>query len=253
MLGCRREGMKDVNKQDLNKFEAMPTKTCTNLRVLRMLFWGRVQMQKFLPDPFTSASPTPFNSRGSLVCQIEDNGSATWFLQDLAREQGAEGNIVISFGEVTEKSAMLEAPVLQFRNLPAVITTTTVILFKDKLVFLGSLCLLQWTRYNMLDCMKRWDRETELSRRHIIIVGAIRTTCPARETLSASRLGRLTPSIGPNSAVKEFATSVGCPLFTFLVNKKLTSEKQQWQDGCLRSTNHARNVSDMRQTTTSKR
>lgn len=26
---------------------------------------------------------------------VADNGSATWFLQDLAREQGAEGNIVI--------------------------------------------------------------------------------------------------------------------------------------------------------------
>ncbi|KAL7587448.1 uncharacterized protein LOC111896144 [Lactuca sativa] len=48
---------------------------------------------------------------------VEDNGSATWFLQDLAREQGAEGNIV------TEQSAVFEAPELQFRNLPAVITT----------------------------------------------------------------------------------------------------------------------------------
>ncbi|CAH1425103.1 unnamed protein product [Lactuca virosa] len=28
---------------------------------------------------------------------VEDNGSGAWFLQDLAREQGAEGNIVISF------------------------------------------------------------------------------------------------------------------------------------------------------------
>lgn len=56
---------------------------------------------------------------------IEDNGSATWFLQALAREQGAKGNIVISFVEVTEQSAMFEAPELQFRNLPAVITTTT--------------------------------------------------------------------------------------------------------------------------------
>ena len=28
---------------------------------------------------------------------VADNGSATWFLQDLAREQGAEGIIVISF------------------------------------------------------------------------------------------------------------------------------------------------------------
>ncbi|CAI9297119.1 unnamed protein product [Lactuca saligna] len=50
---------------------------------------------------------------------VEDNGSATWFLQDLAREQGAEGNIV------TEQSAVFEAPELQFRNLPAVITTAT--------------------------------------------------------------------------------------------------------------------------------
>nr|KAJ0192238.1 hypothetical protein LSAT_V11C800449840 [Lactuca sativa] len=43
---------------------------------------------------------------------IEDNGSATWFLQDLAREQGVEGNIIISFWEVTQQSTMFEAPEL---------------------------------------------------------------------------------------------------------------------------------------------
>ncbi|KAL4574198.1 hypothetical protein LXL04_021024 [Taraxacum kok-saghyz] len=50
---------------------------------------------------------------------VADNGSATWFLQDLAREQGAEGNIV------TEQSDVLEVSGLQFRNMPAVMTTAT--------------------------------------------------------------------------------------------------------------------------------
>ncbi|CAI9276484.1 unnamed protein product [Lactuca saligna] len=51
---------------------------------------------------------------------VEDNGSGTSFLQDLAREQGLfEGNIV------TKQSTVFEAPELQFRNLSAVITTAT--------------------------------------------------------------------------------------------------------------------------------
>ncbi|KAI3516422.1 hypothetical protein L1887_15337 [Cichorium endivia] len=50
---------------------------------------------------------------------VADNGSATWFLQDLAREQGAEGNIVF------EQSAVFDATGLQFRNMPAVMTTAT--------------------------------------------------------------------------------------------------------------------------------
>ncbi|KAJ0677627.1 putative ran-interacting Mog1 protein [Helianthus annuus] len=48
---------------------------------------------------------------------VPDDGSATWFLQDLASEQGAEGNIV------TEQSAVFEAQGLGYGNTPSVITT----------------------------------------------------------------------------------------------------------------------------------
>ncbi|MFS7992645.1 putative ran-interacting Mog1 protein [Helianthus anomalus] len=48
---------------------------------------------------------------------VPDNGSATWFLQDLASEQGAEGNIV------TDQSAVFEAQGLGYGNTPSVITT----------------------------------------------------------------------------------------------------------------------------------
>ncbi|XP_019181703.1 PREDICTED: probable ran guanine nucleotide release factor [Ipomoea nil] len=48
---------------------------------------------------------------------VADNGSATWFLQDLANEQDAEGTMVI------EQSGVVEAPGLSFRTLPAIITT----------------------------------------------------------------------------------------------------------------------------------
>ncbi|XP_061338789.1 uncharacterized protein LOC133285558 [Gastrolobium bilobum] len=48
---------------------------------------------------------------------IPDNGSAAWFLQDLASEQDAEGSVVI------EQSGVLEAPGLMYRNTPAVVTT----------------------------------------------------------------------------------------------------------------------------------
>lgn len=48
---------------------------------------------------------------------IADNGSAAWFLQDLAREQDAEGTVVI------EQSGVLEAPGLMYNNIPAVVTT----------------------------------------------------------------------------------------------------------------------------------
>ncbi|KVI05529.1 ran guanine nucleotide release factor [Cynara cardunculus var. scolymus] len=48
---------------------------------------------------------------------VVDDGSATWFLQDLAGEQGAEGTIV------TEQSTVFEAQGLQFRNTPAVLTS----------------------------------------------------------------------------------------------------------------------------------
>ncbi|PNX94136.1 ran guanine nucleotide release factor-like protein, partial [Trifolium pratense] len=48
---------------------------------------------------------------------IADNGSATWFLQDLASEQDAEGTVVI------EQSGVFEAPGLMYNNIPAVVTT----------------------------------------------------------------------------------------------------------------------------------
>ncbi|PWA56597.1 mog1/PsbP/DUF1795-like photosystem II reaction center PsbP family protein [Artemisia annua] len=50
---------------------------------------------------------------------VADNGSATWFLQDLAVEQSAEGTIV------TDQSAVFEAPGLGYRNMTSVITTAT--------------------------------------------------------------------------------------------------------------------------------
>ncbi|XP_076900258.1 uncharacterized protein LOC143554377 [Bidens hawaiensis] len=50
---------------------------------------------------------------------VPDVGSATWFLQDLANEQGAEGTIV------TEQSAVFEVRELGYRNTPSVITTAT--------------------------------------------------------------------------------------------------------------------------------
>ncbi|XP_062082402.1 uncharacterized protein LOC133788815 [Humulus lupulus] len=49
--------------------------------------------------------------------EVGDNGSATWFLQDLASEQEAEGSAVI------EQSGVVEAPGLCYRSTPAVITT----------------------------------------------------------------------------------------------------------------------------------
>ncbi|KAL2349264.1 hypothetical protein Fmac_003264 [Flemingia macrophylla] len=48
---------------------------------------------------------------------VADNESAAWFLQDLAREQDAEGSVVI------EQSGVLEAPGLMYNNTPAVVTT----------------------------------------------------------------------------------------------------------------------------------
>lgn len=48
---------------------------------------------------------------------VADNGSAAWFLQDLASEQDAEGSVVI------EQSGVLEAPGLMYNNVPAVVTT----------------------------------------------------------------------------------------------------------------------------------
>nr|XP_009804048.1 PREDICTED: probable ran guanine nucleotide release factor isoform X2 [Nicotiana sylvestris] len=48
-----------------------------------------------------------------LKLDVADSGSATWFLQDLANEQDAEG----------ATSAVFEAPGLCYRNTPAVIST----------------------------------------------------------------------------------------------------------------------------------
>ncbi|KAL3501402.1 hypothetical protein ACH5RR_035851 [Cinchona calisaya] len=52
-----------------------------------------------------------------LKTDVADNGSATWFLQDLANEQDAEGAMVI------EHSGVFQADGLQFGNVPAVIST----------------------------------------------------------------------------------------------------------------------------------
>ncbi|OVA13345.1 Ran-interacting Mog1 protein [Macleaya cordata] len=48
---------------------------------------------------------------------VEDSGSAVWFLQDLATEQNAEGSTVIG------QSGIFEADGLRFRNMPAIMTT----------------------------------------------------------------------------------------------------------------------------------
>ncbi|KAJ4959698.1 hypothetical protein NE237_019608 [Protea cynaroides] len=48
---------------------------------------------------------------------VQDNGSATWFLQDLVTEQDAEGSKVI------EQSGVVEVHGLHYQNMPAIITT----------------------------------------------------------------------------------------------------------------------------------
>eukprot|EP00262_Sarcandra_glabra_P019290 TRINITY_DN7219_c0_g1_i4.p1 TRINITY_DN7219_c0_g1~~TRINITY_DN7219_c0_g1_i4.p1 ORF type:complete len:167 (-),score=30.79 TRINITY_DN7219_c0_g1_i4:530-1030(-) len=53
-----------------------------------------------------------------LKSEVEDSGSAVWFLHDLAVEQDAEGSMVI------EQSSPLDADSLRFRDVPAVVTTT---------------------------------------------------------------------------------------------------------------------------------
>ncbi|KAL7091434.1 hypothetical protein ACP275_12G105900 [Erythranthe tilingii] len=52
-----------------------------------------------------------------LKTDVADQGSATWFLQDLAAEQDAEGTMVI------EQSGVFEADGVRFRGIPAIITT----------------------------------------------------------------------------------------------------------------------------------
>ncbi|KAJ8760882.1 hypothetical protein K2173_021920 [Erythroxylum novogranatense] len=49
--------------------------------------------------------------------EVVDNGSAAWFLQDLANEQDAGGFTLI------EQSGVVEAPGLQHGNVPGVVTT----------------------------------------------------------------------------------------------------------------------------------
>ncbi|KAF8399457.1 hypothetical protein HHK36_015322 [Tetracentron sinense] len=61
---------------------------------------------------------------------VEDNGSAVWFLQDLATEQNAEGTMVI------EQSGIVEADGLRYRNTPAIITTAV-----GQMVYLANLRL----------------------------------------------------------------------------------------------------------------
>ncbi|KAL2505822.1 Mog1/PsbP/DUF1795-like photosystem II reaction center PsbP family protein [Abeliophyllum distichum] len=54
-----------------------------------------------------------------LKADVPDQGSASWFLQDLANEQDAEGTMVL------EQSRVFQADGLQYRNTPAVVTTAT--------------------------------------------------------------------------------------------------------------------------------
>ncbi|KAL2529576.1 Mog1/PsbP/DUF1795-like photosystem II reaction center PsbP family protein [Forsythia ovata] len=54
-----------------------------------------------------------------LKADVPDQGSASWFLQDLANEQDAEGTMVL------EHSGVFQADGLQYRNTPAVVTTAT--------------------------------------------------------------------------------------------------------------------------------
>ncbi|GER35460.1 Ran guanine nucleotide release factor [Striga asiatica] len=52
-----------------------------------------------------------------LKTDVADHGSATWFLQDLANEQDAEGAMVL------EQSEVFQADGLRLRNNPGIITT----------------------------------------------------------------------------------------------------------------------------------
>ncbi|PIN00160.1 RAN guanine nucleotide release factor [Handroanthus impetiginosus] len=52
-----------------------------------------------------------------LKAEVADEGSATWFLQDLANEQDAERTLVL------EQSGIFEADGLRFRSSPAIVTT----------------------------------------------------------------------------------------------------------------------------------
>ncbi|KAF5939086.1 hypothetical protein HYC85_023345 [Camellia sinensis] len=65
-----------------------------------------------------------------LKLDVADNGSATWFLQDLATEQDAERVMII------EQSGVIEFDGLRFRNMPAVVTTAV-----GQMVYLANLRL----------------------------------------------------------------------------------------------------------------
>ncbi|RYR33618.1 hypothetical protein Ahy_A10g048237 [Arachis hypogaea] len=58
---------------------------------------------------------------------VTDNGSAVWFLQDLANEQDAEGSVVCHYFilllMVIEQSGVLEAPGLMYNNTLAIVTS----------------------------------------------------------------------------------------------------------------------------------
>ncbi|KAF9625965.1 hypothetical protein IFM89_028351 [Coptis chinensis] len=49
--------------------------------------------------------------------EVQDSASVAWFFQDLAREQDAQGSIVV------EQSGIVELDGLRFRNMPAIMTT----------------------------------------------------------------------------------------------------------------------------------
>ncbi|KAK8658274.1 hypothetical protein V6N13_036485 [Hibiscus sabdariffa] len=49
--------------------------------------------------------------------EVGDDGSAVWFLQDLAIEQDGEGFMLL------EQSTVVEAPGLCYKNIPAIVTT----------------------------------------------------------------------------------------------------------------------------------
>ncbi|GMN46989.1 hypothetical protein TIFTF001_016172 [Ficus carica] len=95
----------------------MPEDFCTE----RPLFGGAIsttfplRFQEVFVDPARDESL--IFELLELKHEVGDNGSATWFLQDLANEQDAEGSVVI------EQSGVIEAPGLSYRNIPAVVTT----------------------------------------------------------------------------------------------------------------------------------
>ncbi|KAK6931218.1 Ran-interacting Mog1 protein [Dillenia turbinata] len=76
---------------------------------------------------------------------VGDHGSASWFLQDLAVEQNAEGSLII------EQSGVIEVPGLCYRNVPAIVTTAV-----GQMV-LGIFCLSLWSYVSMSSCLLSFD------------------------------------------------------------------------------------------------